>query len=76
MLTHFTSDFFMDATNWIVFVLFLSYPSQILHCFSAVKLIPSQRRDYEDRLCHAASQPDKIQRNLGPLLITMTIIKL
>lgn len=49
---------------------------QIVHSVSAAEPDPSQRRDYEDRLCHAAPQPDKIQHDLCVLLMAMAIQKL
>lgn len=61
-------------------IVLLGSPLQILHCSkglsSLANQIPSQRRDYEDRLRHTALQPDEIQRNLGPLLILTMTIKL
>lgn len=69
------TQFYADA-NWIVFALSLSYLLQIVHCVSVAEIIPTQRRDYEDRLCLAASQPDKIQHDLCVLLIAMAILKL
>ena len=38
--------------------------------------LKSTDREHEDKLCHPTSQPNKIWLHMGPVLITMTTIKL
>lgn len=64
---HVFEGFCKQRANLIVFLLFFFLIFHRLY-------IP--RRDYEDRLCHAALQANKIQRNLGLVLNTMAILKL